>query len=67
MESILALAPEIVLLGTGPKQQLPDPQTLVAFNRAGIGFETMDTAAACRTYNILMAEGRRVVAALSPC
>jgi uncharacterized protein len=66
METILAFSPEIVLLGTGPRQRLQDPQTMVAFHRAGVGLEPMDTAAACRTYNILMAEGRRVLAALMP-
>ncbi len=65
-EGILALSPEIVLLGTGPSQRFQEAQVVVAFHRAGVGLETMDTAAACRTYNILMAEGRRVLAALMP-
>lgn len=66
LEGKLSQAPEIVIFGTGPSQRLPGPETLVAFNRAGMGLEAMDTAAACRTYNILMAEGRRVVAVLLP-
>ena len=66
LEGRLSPAPEIVIFGTGAAQRLPGPETLVAFNRAGMGLEAMDTAAACRTYNILMAEGRRVVAALLP-
>jgi len=61
---ILELAPEIVLLGTGAAFDFPPPGRLGALNDAGIGVEVMDTAAACRTYNILLAEGRGVVAAL---
>ena len=66
LEGKLSPAPEIVLFGTGPTQRLPGPESLVAFHRAGMGLEAMDTAAACRTYNILMAEGRLVVAILLP-
>ncbi|HID72922.1 MAG TPA: hypothetical protein EYH03_04150 [Chromatiales bacterium] len=61
---ILEFEPEVVLLGTGPKQAFPAPDTLRPILERGIGLEVMDTAAACRTYNILMSEGRRVVAAL---
>lgn len=64
VESLLALDPEIVLLGTGARQRFPHPQLLAAVHARGIGVEIMDTAAACRTFNILSAEGRRVVAAL---
>jgi len=53
-----------VLLGTGSRQRFPRPALYVALTRARIGVEVMDTAAACRTYNILTAEGRRVVAAV---
>jgi uncharacterized protein len=60
---ILALDPEIVLVGTGAVQRFLAPALTVALAQAGIGVEVMDTAAACRTYNILMAEGRRVVGA----
>jgi len=63
-DAVLALTPEVVLLGTGTRQRIPHPQLIEAFFQAHIGVEAMDTAAACRTYNILMAEGRRVVAAL---
>lgn len=63
-EALLALAPEVVLLGTGTRQRFPHPRLVEALTRAGIGVEVMDTPAACRTYNILMSEGRRVVAAL---
>ena len=62
-EPLLAQQPQIVLLGTGQRQRFPQPRLLAALTRAGIGVEAMDTAAACRTYNIVMAEGRRVLAA----
>lgn len=57
-------APEIVLLGSGPRLRFPAPGLYAGLVRAGVGVEVMDTAAACRTYNILAAEGRRVAAAL---
>jgi uncharacterized protein len=55
---------EIVVLGTGPKQRFPHPRLTAALARAGIGVEVMDVQAACRTYNILVAEERKVAAAL---
>ena len=58
------LRPEIVLLGTGSRQRFPAPRLLRPLVEARIGCEVMDMAAACRTYTILMAEGRRVAAAL---
>lgn len=61
---ILAMQPELVLLGTGQHLQFPDMAVLQPFYQAAIGVEVMDTAAACRTYNILVAEGRGVLAAL---
>ena len=60
----LALNPEVVLLGTGARQRFPNPQLIRALTAKGIGVECMDTPAACRTYNILMAEDRKVVAAI---
>jgi uncharacterized protein len=63
-ESIVALAPEIVLLGTGSVLRFPEASLLRPLIAAGIGFEIMDLGAACRTYNILVAEGRKVAAAL---
>ena len=66
IEAILRLEPEIVLLGTGPRQVFPDPQFLMLFYSRGIGVEVMSTAAACRTFNVLVTEGRKVVAALLP-
>jgi uncharacterized protein len=58
--------PEVVLIGTGPRQRFLAAALLRPLLQAGIGVEMMDTLAAARTYNILMAEGRRVVAALIP-
>jgi uncharacterized protein len=55
---------EILLLGTGHSLRFPHPRDSAALREARIGLEVMDTQAACRTYNILLAEGRRVGAAL---
>lgn len=63
-EFLQSLAPEIVLLGTGNQLRFPTPSLSQALWQARIGLEVMDTRAACRTYNILSAEGRRVAAAL---
>ena len=63
-QAILELNPEIVLLGTGPKQRFPHPRLTRALMEKRIGVEAMDLQAACRTYNILMAEERRVAAAI---
>jgi len=56
--------PEIVIIGTGPVQLFADPARIRPLIEAGIGLEMMNSPAACRTYNILMGEGRRVVAAM---
>jgi uncharacterized protein len=61
---ILALKPELVVFGSGCRFQFPNRQILAAFAAARIGFEVMDTPAACRTYNVLMSEGRRIAANL---
>ena len=61
---VLMRAPEIVLFGSGARLRFPSPALYAGLIKARIGFEAMDTAAACRTYNILAAEGRRVAAAL---
>ncbi len=58
------LGAEIVLLGTGARQRFPHPRLTAALAQAGIGLEVMDVQAACRTYNILVAEERKVAAAL---
>jgi uncharacterized protein len=55
---------EIILLGTGSRQRFPHPRLTAALAQAGIGLEVMDVQAACRTYNILVAEERKVAAAL---
>jgi uncharacterized protein len=61
---IAELQPEVVLLGTGARLRFPHPRLTAPLARAGIGLEVMDVQAACRTYNILMAEERVVAAAL---
>jgi uncharacterized protein len=61
---LLELKPEIVILGTGASQRFPPPLLLRDFAAAQIGIEVMATPAACRTYNILLAEGRAVLAAV---
>jgi uncharacterized protein len=63
-QGFLDLKLEILLLGTGPKQRFPHPRLTRALAEKRIGVEAMDLQAVCRTYNILMAEERRVAAAL---
>lgn len=63
-DAVVQARPEVLILGTGPSLRFPHPGLLRALMAARIGVETMDTAAACRTYNILVAEGRQVMAAL---
>jgi uncharacterized protein len=60
--AILSLQPEVVLLGTGARTTFPAPAVLAEFLKRGIGLETMDNAAAARTFNVLVGEGRRAVA-----
>lgn len=62
--ALARLGSEIVLLGTGARQRFPDPRLTTALRDARIGLEVMDLQAACRTYNILVAEERKVAAAL---
>lgn len=64
LQPVLALNPEVVVIGSGPRQEFPAPEILGAVLSRGIGCEVMDTGAACRTYNILASEGRTVVMAL---
>lgn len=66
-EPILALQPDVVLLGTGERQQFPSQAVLAAFLQRGVGVEVMDNAAAARTWDILASEGRNVVAAFILC
>jgi len=61
---LVAYQPDIVLLGSGERQSFPHPSVLAPLMQAGIGYEVMPTHSACRTYNILLAEDRRVLAAL---
>jgi uncharacterized protein len=61
---LLATAPELILLGTGASNLFPPRELLFAFARRGIGLESMDTAAAARTFNVLASEGRQVAAVL---
>lgn len=62
IEKILALKPEVVLLGTGARAVFPSQVVLGAFLKRGIGLETMDNAAVARTFNVLIGEGRKAVA-----
>jgi uncharacterized protein len=64
IEALRERAPEVVILGTGATHRFPKPEVIRPLAAAGIGFEAMETKAACRTYNILMAEGRQVLAAI---
>lgn len=64
MQKLLGLGTEIILLGTGQRLRFPAGPLLRPFAPAGIGLEVMDLQAACRTFNILAAEGRKVAAAL---
>ena len=61
---LIQYQPEIVLFGSGKTLRRPPAAMLASLTNAGIGVEIMDTGAACRTYNILMSDGRRVLAAL---
>jgi uncharacterized protein len=63
-EMLIAPAPEVVVFGSGERLRFPHPRLTAALAAHRIGIETMDFKAACRTYNILMAEGRKVAAAL---
>jgi uncharacterized protein len=64
LAALVPLRPELVILGTGLRQRFPRAELLAPLAEAGIGWEIMDTGAACRTYNILMGEGRHVAVAL---
>ncbi|AKJ94892.1 MULTISPECIES: Mth938-like domain-containing protein [Thioalkalivibrio] len=64
LQAILDAPPEVLLIGTGTVQQFPDRAVWRHLRSQGLGVEIMDTAAACRTYNLIMAEGRDVAAAL---
>jgi uncharacterized protein len=59
-----SLKPELIIIGTGKRQRFPKPELLKTLIDAKLGFEVMDSQAACRTYNILVGEGRQVLLAL---
>ena len=61
--AIVALAPDVVILGTGERQSFPPQKTMAEFLTRGIGIEVMDNRAAARTYNVLVSEGRNALAA----
>ena len=63
-ERVAAFKPEVVIFGSGARLRFLPPALMRGLYEARIGMETMDTAAACRTYNVLVAEGRNVLAAL---
>ena len=64
LDAALALEPEILIIGTGKQQHFLAGELMAALGKGGMGVEVMDTAAACRTYNVLLSEDRKVVAAL---
>ena len=64
LDAVLDLAPEIVLLATGGTQRFPDAAAYAHVYGRGVGFEAMEVGAACRTYNVLLSEDRRVALAL---
>ena len=66
LQAIFQLHPELVLVGTGSRQHFPAADIMMEFHQRGIGIEVMGTAAACRTFNVLVYEARPVVAALFP-
>jgi len=64
LDTVVSLQPEIVIIGTGSALRFPSPDVLKPLLEQDIGYEIMDTGAACRSYNILVSEGRWVIAAL---
>jgi uncharacterized protein len=62
VDALIALQPELIILGTGIRQVFPAAAFMAGFLRKGVGIEVMDNAAAARTYNLLASEGRRVLA-----
>ena len=64
LQAALALEPEILVIGTGSAMHFPEARLIADIQQRGIGLEVLDTAAACRTYNVLVSENRKVAAAL---
>jgi uncharacterized protein len=65
-DELLKLEPELIIFGSGTQLKFPSPNLLQGLIKRGVGVETMDSGAACRTFNVLAGEGRRVVLALLP-
>ena len=65
-EPLFEMEPEVALIGTGASQVFLHPEVMMCFYRRGIGVEVMTTDAACRTFNVLATEGRKVAAAMLP-
>jgi uncharacterized protein len=65
-DELLPFQPELVIFGSGERIKFPAPRLLQGLIRNGIGVDTMDNGAACRTFNVLAGEGRRVLMALLP-
>lgn len=63
LDALFAIGAEVILIGTGKNQQFPPAEVWKTLVQNGVGFEVMTTAAACRTYNVLLSEARRVAAA----
>lgn len=66
LEQLFAIQAEVIIIGSGIKQQFPPAETWRALVQNGTGFEVMTTEAACRTYNVLLSEARRIAAAFFP-
>lgn len=66
LQPVFDLSPEVVILGTGRTQRFLEPALMMTFHTQSIGIEIMTTEAACRTFNVLVMENRKVVAALLP-
>ncbi len=64
LQAVIETRPELVILGSGAKHEFPGTAVIAAFASSSIGLEVMNTGAACRTYNVLLSEGRNVVAML---
>ena len=64
IEALIDMKPEIILLGTGKTLSFPHPSLISIAMQQGIGFEVMDTGSACRTFNVLASEDRKVMAAI---
>ena len=64
IDALITLQPELIILGSGSQLRFPDAALIARIHQAGIGFEVMSTPAACRTFNVLVSEGRQVLGAM---